>query len=229
MDKTSRHQNRPQKDPSSGDHPRLLMKLSRLETLGDAVFAFALTLLAFDLKIPEVRPEDLTQNLIAMLPKLAIFIFVFLVIAQQWDGYQRTMRCIDHVDGVYVWLNLLSLMFIVLLPSFAGILARYTLQTSALILFGTNLALFNLISWVQWRYAAGKGKLVIESVDPRAIRMINGLWLIPFFVITLSIPASFINVYPVYVIWLVMPFFSYIISSRTIQNIRERSIKSGTR
>lgn len=122
------------------------MKLSRLETLGDAIFAFALTLLAFDLKLPESASSDLSQNFLAYLPKVGIFIFTFLVVAQQWDVYQRTMRYIDHADGRYVWFNLISLMFIVMLPASAGILGSHPLQPFALIFFGANIAFFSLIS-----------------------------------------------------------------------------------
>ncbi len=197
------------------------MKLSRLETLGDAIFAFALTLLAFDLKLPESASSDLSQNFLAYLPKVGIFIFTFLVVAQQWDVYQRTMRYIDHADGRYVWFNLISLMFIVMLPASAGILGSHPLKPFALIFFGANIAFFSLISWVQWLYAAGNGQLIVEMIDPKVVKMVNRLWLYPPILIAVSIPLVFISVYPVYVIWLLMPVLSYIFSKRTIQKIRD--------
>lgn len=72
--------------------PHRVVKLSRLEALGDAVFAFALTLLALDLKLPEIDPNALGQGILTLLPKLLVFAFAFLVIAQEWDVHQQTSR-----------------------------------------------------------------------------------------------------------------------------------------
>lgn len=215
----------PEKDHRSQIESPLFMKLSRLETLGDAIFAFSLTLLAFDLKLSESTSTDLAQNFLAFLPKLGIFIFTFLVVAQQWDVYQRTMRYIDHADGRYIWLNLFSLMFIVMLPASASILGNHPLQPLALIFFGANIALFSLISWIQWLYAAGKDHLIVDYIDPQAVKMVNRLWLYPPILIAVSFPLLFFSVYPVYAIWLLMPVLSYTFSIRTIHRIKDGAIK----
>ena len=81
--------------------PRRVVKLSRLEALGDAVFAFALTLLALDLRLPEIAPEGLGQGILTLIPKLLVFVFAFLVIAQEWDVHQRTMLHIARADGLF--------------------------------------------------------------------------------------------------------------------------------
>jgi len=129
------------------------VNLSRLETLGDAIFAFALTLLALDIRLPEIEPTALAQGILTLLPKLLVFVFAFLVIAQQWDVHQRTMLHIVRADGIFLWLNILSLTFVVLMPASADILGRYPLQPLALVFFGMNTALLCLASWVMWQYA----------------------------------------------------------------------------
>jgi uncharacterized membrane protein len=212
---------------SNGEIPRIFMSLNRMETLGDAIFAFSLTLLAFDLKVPNGLGTDLGDGLYALLPKLVIFIFTFLVVAQQWDVHQRTLRYVSHADGTFIWLTLLSLMFIVLLPTSADFLGKYPQQPASLIFFGANLALFSLISWFQWNYASGSGHLVMEDLDPEVIKMIKGLWLSTPIIIGISIPISFISVYPVYAIWMLMPILSYMISIRTIHRIKKKSIQAG--
>ncbi len=205
--------------------PRFFMSLSRLETLGDAIFAFSLTLLAFDLKIPEIGQGNLGQSLYALLPKVVIFVFTFLVVAQQWDVHQRTIRYITNADGTFIWLNLLSLMFIVLLPTSADILGKYPLDPLALAIFGGNLAMFSLISWYEWRYASGNGHLIVENMEPEVVRMIGNLWLSTPIIIGISIPISFLSVYPVYAIWLLMPILSYTFSIRTVHRLRAKTGK----
>jgi uncharacterized membrane protein len=193
-------------------HP--IASLSRLEALGDAVFAFALTLLALDLRIPEVPADALAHGIQLLIPKLLVFVFAFLVIAQEWDVHQRTMLHIARADGIFVWLYLLSLMFVVLMPSSADTLGRYPLQPLALVLFGVNTALLCLASWGMWRYASHDRRLLKDDIDARAVKLIERLWLYPPIVILLTIPLGFVSVYPAYAIWLLMPVASYTYSVR---------------
>jgi uncharacterized membrane protein len=186
-----------------------ITNLSRLEALGDAIFAFALTLLALDLRLPEMKADAFAQGVGAILPKLLIFVFAFLVIAQEWDVHQRTMLHINRGDGTFVWLYLLALMFVVLMPASADTLGRYPLQPLALVLFGINIALFCLVSWIMWQYASHRGRLLSDDIDPFTVKLIAKLWLYPPLIIAITIPLGFISVVPVYIIWLLMPVASY--------------------
>jgi TMEM175 potassium channel family protein len=192
----------------AGAHPTV--NLSRLEALGDAIFGIALTLLALDIRLPEVKPEALAQGILVLLPKLLVFVFTFLVIAQQWDVHQRTMSHIVRADGLFVWLYLLSLMFVVLMPVSADTLGRYPLQPLALTFFGVNTALLCLASWAMWQHASHKSRLLDAEMKPETIKLIGRLWLYPPLIIALTIPLGFISVYPVYILWFLMPAFSYV-------------------
>jgi TMEM175 potassium channel family protein len=183
--------------------------LARLETLGDAIFGFSLTLLALDLRLPEVKPDALAQGMLSMLPRLLIFMFTFMVVAQQWDVHQRTISHIRRADGVLVWLYLLSLMFVVLMPASSDVLARYPLQPLALAFFGVNTALLCLASWTMWRHASHNMRLLDEAMQPEMVRLIGRLWLYPAVLIMLTVPLGFISAYPVYVLWFLMPVISY--------------------
>jgi uncharacterized membrane protein len=194
-----------------GPHPAV--NLSRLEALGDAIFGFALTLLALDLRLPEVKPDALGQAVLTLLPKLIVFVFAFLVIAQQWDVHQRTMTHVARADGTFVWLYLLSLMFVVLMPTSADMLVRYPLQPLSLLFFGANTALLCLASWTMWRHASQARRLLDDSIDPYMVKLIGRLWLYPPLIIAVTMPLSFVSVYPVYILWILMPVISYRYSS----------------
>ena len=203
-----------------------IVNFSRLEALGDAIFAFALTLLALDLRLPEIAPTALAQGIALLLPKLLVFVFAFLVIAQEWDVHQRTMMHIARADGVFVWIYLLSLMFVVLMPASADTLGRYPLQPVALLFFGINIALLCLSSWAMWQYASTKGKLLDDDIEPYIVRMISRLWLFPPIIIAITIPLGFISVYPVYVIWFLMPIGSYSYSMWLLRSKRRDPVKN---
>ena len=151
------------------------VSLNRLEALGDAIFAFALTLLALDLRIPAPGSGGLVSGLIAHEPKLFIFLLTFLVVAQEWDVHQRTMMHIARADGVFIWMCILSLMFVVLMPASAAILGKYPTQPLALACFGTNTALLCLASWLMWQHASQRGPLLDESLAPFTVKMISRL------------------------------------------------------
>ncbi len=202
-------------------HPHRFVNMSRLEALGDAIFAFALTLLALDLRLPAIEPGALAQAMLALLPRLAIFVFAFLAIAQEWDVHQRTMMHIAHADGVFVWLYLVSLMFVVLMPASADILGRYPTQPLALLFFGVNTSLLCLTSWIMWQYASHAGRLLDDDMQPYAIKLLSRLWLYPPLLILATMPLGFISVYPVYVIWFLIPISSYAYSMRAFRPDRQ--------
>jgi uncharacterized membrane protein len=135
-----------------------VVNLSRLEALGDAIFAFSLTLLALDLRLPEFASAVLAQGILALLPKLLVFVFAFLVISKEWDVHQRTMMHISHAGGIFVWLYLLLLMFVVLMPASADVLGRFPLQPLALVFFGINTALLCLASWSNVAVCVASGR-----------------------------------------------------------------------
>ncbi|MGE5073638.1 MAG: TMEM175 family protein [Anaerolineae bacterium] len=199
--------------------------LARLETLGDAIFGFSLTLLALDLRLPDVSPNALAQGMLSMLPRLLIFMFTFLVVAQQWDVHQRTVSHITHADSLLVWLYLLSLMFVVLMPASSDILARYPLQPLSLAFFGANTALLCLASWGMWRHASHNMRLLDGSMRPELVRLIDRLWLYPAVLIVLTMPLGFVSVYPVYVLWFLMPVISYSYSTVLARRKRQRGAR----
>ena len=208
----------PTRKENAGRKASPIVNLSRLEALGDAVFAFALTLLALDLRLPAIEGNSLGQGMLALLPKLRIFVFAFLLIAQQWDVHQRTMLHIARADGIFVWLYLLSLMFVVLMPASADILGRFPLQPISLVFFGINMALLSLTSLIMWRYASSnRGKLLDVDIKAYVVKIISRLWLFPPIIILVTIPLAFLNAYLVYGIWVLMPVITYSYSTWTIR------------
>jgi uncharacterized membrane protein len=189
--------------------PPRTVNLPRLETLGDAIFAFALTLLALDLRLPDISADAIGPAILGLLPKLAIFAFAFLAISQEWDVHQRTMLHVARADGIFVWVYVLSLMFVVLLPASGDILGRFPLNPLALVFFGINLILLCLTSWLAWKYASHNKRLLDEDIQLVHIKMIGLLWLYLPIIIAVTMPLGFLSVIPVYIIWLLLPIISY--------------------
>jgi hypothetical protein len=111
-------------------------------------------------------------------------------------------------------------MFIVLMPAAADILGRFPQQPLSLVFFGCDIALFCLTSGLMWHYAGRSNRLLDTDIQPKIVKMIGLLWLYPPIIIAITLPLSYLSVYPVFVIWFLMPIVSYIYSVSAIRRIR---------
>jgi uncharacterized membrane protein len=188
--------------------------------LSDGIFAFALTLLALDLRLPDIPNLTVESGLTGLLPKLLIFLISFFIIGNQWDVHQRTFLHITTADAKFALLNMLSLLFVIIMPAAAAILGRFPTQPFAIVCFGVNSALLGLSSWLAWTHASGSGNLLDSKADPKLVAMISRLWLSTPIVFFLTIPLAFLNVYLVYLLWLILPILSYVSIGMYMQQVR---------
>ena len=88
MDKMEKLESSPKSNSAES-----LVEMNRLNNLSDGVFAIALTLLAFDLRLPEgVSIGDLPNNLLELAPKFMVYLISFVVIGGAWGAHQRMLK-----------------------------------------------------------------------------------------------------------------------------------------
>src|SRR5260370_42083933 len=89
---------------------------NRVETLVDGVFAIAMTLLIFNIKVPELpgggKDPDLNRRLLALWPQFTSYAITFVMLAIYWVGHHNQFHFIRRVDRSLLWLNILFLMTI---------------------------------------------------------------------------------------------------------------------
>ena len=179
-----------------------LVEMSRVAGLSDAVFAVALTLLVLDIRIPEeVLESDLPASLQQLAPKLLVYLISFIVIGGAWGSHQRMLGQIRRGDGPFVWYNLLSLLFITLLPATAVLLGRFPTSLIAIICFAIDVILIQLSALLLWRHAARYG-LVEATLDPRVVTGIGRRLGISAVGFGLAVPFAFLNPTIVYILWI---------------------------
>lgn len=180
-----------------------LVEMSRLNNLSDGVFAIALTLLAFDLRLPADAPiGDLSPNqLLALAPKLTVYLISFVVIGGAWGAHQRMLSQIKRGDGVLVWFNLFCLLFVALIPASAALLGRYLLDFLAITCFALDVALIQLTTLWLWRHASRTG-LINPMLDPRVIKSIGRRLNLSTVIFVLSIPLALWNTWITYLLWI---------------------------
>jgi uncharacterized membrane protein len=205
-------------------HREASADLRRVIGLSDGIFAFALTLLALDLRLPDIPNLTVESGLAGLLPKLLIFLISFFIIGNQWDVHQRTFLHIAQADAKFALLNLLSLLFVIIMPAAAAILGRYPTEPLAIVCFGVNSALLGLSSWLAWSHTCGSGHLLDSQADPHLVAMISRLWFSTPVVFIVTIPLAFLNVYVVYVLWLILPVLSYVSIGMYMKQARQKQV-----
>jgi uncharacterized membrane protein len=178
-----------------------LVEMNRLNNLSDGVFAIALTLLAFDLRLPEDIPiPELSRKLLDLAPKFMVYLISFVVIGGAWGAHQRMLRQIKRGDGVLVWFNLFCLLFVGLIPASAALLGRYPNEFVTITLFALDVALIQLTTLWLWRHASRQG-LINPMLDPRVVKSIGRRLNLSTVIFALSIPLALWNPWITYLFW----------------------------
>ena len=141
---------------------------SRVENFSDGVFAIIVTLLVLEIKIPELQPYNnqlIVKNLVAVLPKIFIWMNSFLIVCVIWMNHHRLMELLESVDAGTFWFNNLLLMFSSLVPFPTAVVGQYPNSQIALCFYGVCMSL-PAFGFYIWRlYVARHPKLLKEGVD----------------------------------------------------------------
>ena len=171
------------------------LALERIVFFSDAVIAIAITLLAIDLRVPNISGATeamFLQTLSDLLPQYFAFFISFAVIAIYWVAHHRMFRFIVDWDGGLLALNLVFLFFVVQQPLLASILGSYGNLGSATAIYAAGLALMGFASVSLWLYAVRR-HLVSPNLNPALIRYVGIRAAGSAVVFAVSVPLAFIS------------------------------------
>jgi uncharacterized membrane protein len=107
------------------------MDRGRLEAFSDGVFAVAITLLVFNLAVPQPGHGLMGQQLAGHWPSFAAYAVSFLTIGIIWVNHHALVRNFAVVDRPTLFLNLLMLFFVVTIPFATAAVAAYLREGGA--------------------------------------------------------------------------------------------------
>jgi uncharacterized membrane protein len=141
--------------PRSSDEA---LGLQRLVFFSDAVTAIAITLLAIDLRVPEIAASaaaaELPRSLSQLGPRFLSFVVSFAVIGTYWMAHHRYFRYIRRHDGKLMLLNMVFLFCIVLMPFVAGLFGQYYYLPLGMSVYAAAVAAIGLSVGGLWWYAS---------------------------------------------------------------------------
>jgi uncharacterized membrane protein len=190
--------------------------LERLIFFSDAVMAIAITLLAVDLRVPEIAREvaaaELPRQLVEMAPKITSFVISFVIIGIYWIAHHRNFGYIKRYDTRLILLNLLFLLFIATLPFITGLLGEYSYLALPNMLYAFFAACIGLAVFAIWRYASHNHRLVDEQISADLIRAVNVRGLVGPLVFLLSMPFALINPLYTQIVWWLVPLSAWLVT-----------------
>ena len=143
--------------------------LERLCALSDGVFAFAMTLLVLDLRLPEAATihseHDLWRALATMGPSLLMYLMGFLTLGIFWNGQQTQMNYVERSDRDLTWIQLAFLFTITLVPFSTRLLAEFIHLRSALLLYWANILASGMLLYASWKYVT-RHAMIREDTPP---------------------------------------------------------------
>ncbi len=149
-------QSRPQNDQDRSRSPDVTTQ--RLEAFSDAVFAIAITLLALELRVPEldpVTPDELAADLAAQWPTYLSFLLSFVTLLIAWVYHHRLLEAAKHAGTGLLFTNGMLLLVVSSLPFPTALLGAYLTPPAASVVtamyagyIGALNFFYNLLWWL---------------------------------------------------------------------------------
>ena len=185
----------------SDESKGLIFSKGRLESLTDGVFAIIMTILVFNISVPELilftegeyASERLSNRLLDLWPDILSYIVSFVTLSVYWVAHHRIFRWIVNVDRPLIWINISFLMTIGLIPFSTNLLTQYRDQQISIFVYSFNSILAGLIIYSLYRHAKGNPELVDKRIHI-LIRNTSGRRILAT-ILTYSIAIAFSFIY----------------------------------
>ena len=151
----------------------LIFSKGRLEALTDGVFAIIMTILVFNISVPELilfaegdhASERLSTRFADLWPDFLAYVINFSTLGAFWVAHHRIFRWIVYVDRPLIWINISFLMIIGLVPFSTTLLTQYMDSQNSIFAFSFNAILAGLLIYAIYYYVKRNPELVDKSVQ----------------------------------------------------------------
>ena len=171
----------------------------RLAAFTDAVMAVAITLLALEIDVPDLRSgreDELGHELFDLLPSFLAYALAFALVGRYWVIHHRLFERLHAVDGMLITLNLAFLAVIVLMPFATELIDDYTNEPIAAAVFGGLLSVAGFLNAAMFRHVR-RSQFLREGAEAPSEAVSIGLAL----VFLLSVPIAFLSTLVVHLVW----------------------------
>jgi len=133
------------------------MKQARLDQLADSIFAIVMTILVFEIRIPNfigtVNDQTLFQALLYLSPIFLSYLLSFSLLFTYWRSHHFIESVLaKNIDTKFSNINAIFFFFVALVPFSSHFLGNYGYSKTAIIFFAVNIILIGLSLFKMRRY-----------------------------------------------------------------------------
>lgn len=192
---------------------------NRVEAFSDCVISIIITVMVFDIKLPEagrLTNKWEQKQLLILLPQFLSYMFSFVVLGIMWINHHHLLHMVQKVDEKFLWLNLHLLFWLSLIPFPTDMLGRNPFLSYSTAIYGGILFMSAFAITLLRGYAIRNSLMYIKKEKNlnRTIDKINKRARIKNYIgmgaYLISIPASFWSVYISYACFTVAPILFFI-------------------
>lgn len=174
------------------------MKQQRLDQLSDGIFAIVMTVLIFEIRVPEflgfVSDGALINSLVNMYPVLLSYVLSFSLLFTYWRSHHLIASVFaKNIDIPFSNINGFFLFFVALVPFSSHFLGKYIDSKVAIAFFAINIILMGLSLYRMRRYATKSNTIenmpFTKTENEHAMAHI----LVPVITAIIAIIVSFLN------------------------------------
>jgi len=170
------------------------ISIARLISFSDGVFAIAVTLLVFNLKVPVVPADDvhllLPGMIKAMLPHFATYIYTFLLVGLYWTFNHRILNLVIRVDNTFMWMNICYLLMISFIPFPSALFGSYPDETFSFVFYICCMILVSGLTMLMLGYASYNYRLINKEIPSAVVKYLFFRQFISIIVFLTAIPLA---------------------------------------
>lgn len=134
------------------------MKQTRLDQLADGIFAIVMTILVFEIRVPDftniVSEQTFINSLIQMYPLFLSYLLSFSLLFTYWRSHHLIASVLaKNIDIEFSNINGVFLFLVALVPFSSHFLGQYFYSKTAVIFFALNIVFIGTTLYNMRRYA----------------------------------------------------------------------------
>jgi TMEM175 potassium channel family protein len=215
----------------------MTISTNRVEAFSDCVISIVITIMVFDIKLPDsvkhMSNKNELKELLVLAPQLTAYLFSFTVLGIMWLNHHHLFHIIQKADEKFLWLNLHLLFWLSLIPFPTDLLGEapfltYSAAIYGVILFMASFAFLLLRGYAIRHYFmyVPEEKVLNKTLDKlnKRATLKNYIGMVAYL---LSIPASFWSIYAAYACFTVAPILFFIPDGIDDEVLAEKVVEGG--
>ena len=170
---------------------------TRAEVLADGIFAVAMTILVLDIRSPpftgDISAAQYLHSVFALWPKLIVFVASFIALGRLWQLHRNIFHLLERSDQQLLFWNLLSLMFLCLLPFTTSLAGEHPYFSLSAAMYAGNVLMLNLVYRGMWHHASHQDQVLRSDFDPAIRHVITRTFNVDFVLILVALGLSYLN------------------------------------